>query len=127
MPKAPDTLNPNGAHIIRLLGLLTEPVGSCVTGALQGPLPHKSIFRCEVCGGSRRLRLLPPTPPFCPTLWVVASGASEVAKDNFGAQRPSEATAASLKRACLSSRRLRVTMVQILLHISTSHGTTVIL
>ena len=44
MPKAPDTLNPNGISIIRLLGLLTEALASCGNGALQGPLGHKSIY-----------------------------------------------------------------------------------
>ena len=48
--KHPDTLNPNGSSIIRLLGLLTEPAASCGTGALQGPLCHKSIFAEQLWG-----------------------------------------------------------------------------
>ena len=65
VPKAPDTLNPNGDFIIRLLGLLTEPVGSCETGALQGPLHHKSILAVKPGGEPAAKLPSPPDPPNC--------------------------------------------------------------
>ena len=59
----PDTLYPNGIIIIR-----APP--SCDTGALQGPLCHKSRF-AGYPWGKPQLRCFPPDPLFTPDNTVV--------------------------------------------------------
>ena len=68
--ESPDTLNPNGISIIRQQGCSHTLVTHVEPGPLRGPYAINQFSLCST-RGSRRLRLLPPGPPF--TLGLLVS------------------------------------------------------